>query len=134
MTTPPDVYVTLDSALHAHHQWKARLQEAVKSGEALDVALIRRDDCCDLGHWLKANGRAAYGHAPEFVKLVETHNEFHLVASVVARIINGKDYAQAKSMLEGSSQFAAASTDVALAILRLKAAALSMAENQAASG
>lgn len=117
-----DAKVTLDSAMQAHHQWKSRLQDAVKAGEVLDVSAIRRDDCCDLGKWLYSNGRVAYGHKPEFINLMERHNVFHLVASVVAKIINGKDYEQAKSMLEGSSQFAAASTDVMLAIVRLKAA------------
>lgn len=123
-----NVYVTLDSALQAHQQWKARLQDAVLSGEALDVDLIRRDDCCDLGKWLYTEGRAVYGHTPEFVKLMGMHDDFHLVTSVVARIINGKDYEQAQAMLGGSSQFASASTAVALAIHQLRFAALAKLE------
>jgi hypothetical protein len=113
--------LTLDQAMLGHQLWKSSLQNAVESGEKLDVALIRRDDCCDLGKWLQSDGRVAYGHSPEFSKLLDIHNEFHLVTSVVANIINGKDYEQAKTMLDGSSQFSSASREVALAILRLKA-------------
>jgi hypothetical protein len=122
MATDNPVHITLDSALHTHQLWKNKLQDAVKAGAALDVDTIRRDDCCQLGQWLYSDGRAVYGHTPEFSKLLATHESFHVVASIVANIINGKDYAQARSMLEGSSQFSAASTDVALAILQLKAA------------
>lgn len=129
MTFVTNVNVTLDSALHAHQQWKAYLQDAVEAGKQLDVGLIRRDDCCNLGKWLRSDGHANYGHTPEFIKLLDTHDEFHLVSSVVARIINCKSSDQAKSMLEGSSQFSAASNDVALAIHRLKAAALSLEYN-----
>lgn len=121
MVNSNDAHVTLDSAMHAHNQWKSRLRDAVRAKEVLDVAEIRRDDCCDLGKWLYSNGRVAYGHRPEFTNLLDRHNDFHLVASVVARIINGKDYEQAKAMLVGSSQFASASTDVMVAIMQLKA-------------
>lgn len=122
MAFKTNVAVTLDSALYAHQQWKVKLREAVQSGEQLDIETIRRDDCCDLGKWLHSEGRTHFGHSPEFVKLLATHYDFHLITSVVARIINSKDYDQAKAMLEGSSQFASASADVAMAIMRLKAA------------
>ena len=123
-----NIQIALDSALYAHQQWKVKLQEAVKSGEQLDVEKIRRDDCCNLGKWLHSEGRAKYGHMPEFIKLLDTHDEFHLVTSVVAMIINVKEYKQANAMLEGSSKFSSASTDVALAIFRLKSAVLAMSD------
>jgi hypothetical protein len=122
------IQLTLDTALHAHQQWKNRLQNAVKSGDILDVETIGRDDCCDLGKWLHSNGREHYGHAPEFIKLLDEHRNFHTVASIVANIINGRDYEQVKSLLSGSSQFSSASTDVALAILHLKSAVKAMTE------
>lgn len=128
MTYSTNIQVTLDNALYAHQRWKVKLKEAVESGEQLDVEKIRRDDCCDLGKWLHSDGRAKYGHTPEFIKLFDTHEEFHLITSVVAMIINVKEYKRAKAMLEGSSQFSSASTDVALAIFRLKSAVLAMSD------
>jgi hypothetical protein len=114
--------LTLDKALSAHAEWKARLRAAAQAKETLDLDTIRRDDCCDLGRWLYADGQRLYGTKPEFVHLVDKHKEFHLVTGMVAGIINGKDFETSKSMIEGSSQFASASMDVGMAILKLKKA------------
>jgi len=113
--------LTLDRALNAHQQWKARLKQAVKNQETLDVVTIARDDCCDLGKWLTTEGRKRYGSRPEFVNLIDTHINFHHTAGVVAELINDKKLESALSHLGGGTQFAHASMDVSLAITRLKA-------------
>lgn len=118
-----DTALTLDRAYQAHQQWKVRLQESIEAGATLDVATIRRDDCCDLGRWLHGSARAQYGHKPEFKNLVSKHASFHLVASVVAGIINTKQYDEAVAMLQDFSLFATASSDVGMAIMALKRAA-----------
>lgn len=117
--------ITLDNAFRVHNEWKSRLKAAVSSGEPLDVATIKKDDCCELGQWLHAEGKRAYGHRPEFTRLLDKHQEFHTVASIVATIINKKDVAGAEAMLQGSSQFSSASTEVLMAIMQLKAAVTS---------
>ena len=48
------------------------------------------------------------------------HNDFHLVASMVANSVNDGEYTDAKKMFSGNSQFAQASIDVEIAIMRLK--------------
>lgn len=113
--------VTLDNAFRVHNEWKHRLKAAAQAGETLDVASIKREDCCDLGQWLCTDGAQRYGHLPEFRKLVEKHRDFHLVAAIVAAMINKKAMPHAESMLQGSTQFSAASTDVLVAIMELKA-------------
>jgi hypothetical protein len=118
--TLEETALTLDRAFAAHQQWKVRLQDSVTSGTALDVATIRRDDCCELGKWLHSSGRSLYGGRPEFSKLVSKHASFHLVASVVAAIINAREYDDAVSVLQDSSHFAIASTEVGMAIMALK--------------
>ena len=112
--------ITLDNAFSAHRSWKDRLLAAVESGEVLDVATIKRDDCCDLGRWLHSEGRKLYGTKPQFTKLMETHSDFHAVTGVVAGIVNSKDHETAKALIGGSSQFASASMAVGMAILALK--------------
>lgn len=119
-STPQSSKVTLDRALAVHRAWKATLLKAVQSDAVLDVQTLQRDDCCDLGQWLHAEGRQQYGHTPQFVALLRTHKEFHLVTGMVATVINDKNYEQAKTLLQTGSQFEAASTDVALAIMNLK--------------
>ncbi len=112
--------LTLDRAYAAHQHWKVRLQESVSARATLDVATIRRDDCCELGKWLHSDARSAYGHKPEFKSLLAKHANFHLVASVVAGIINTKQYDEATAMLQDYSLFSTASADVCMAIMALK--------------
>lgn len=115
--------LTLERAYAAHQQWKVRLQESVNAHSELDVATIRRDDCCELGKWLHSDGGSAYGHKPEFKSLLAKHASFHLVASVVAGIINTRQYDEATAMLQEFSLFSTASADVGMAIMALKRAA-----------
>ena len=122
--------LTLDRAFAAHQQWKVKLQDSVTSGTSLDVATIRRDDCCELGKWLHSTGRDLYGGKPEFSKLINKHASFHLVASVVAGIINARQYDEAVSILQDSSHFTIASTEVGMAIMALK----KVVNSQAAPG
>jgi len=114
--------ITLDHAFSAHRSWKDKLLAAVESGEVLDVATIKRDDCCDLGRWLHSEGGKLYGTKPQFIKLMETHTEFHAVTGVVAGIVNSKDHETAKALIGRSSQFASASMNVGMAILVFKKA------------
>ncbi len=113
--------ITLEKAVHAHRQWKATLQAAAANQETLDVETIQRDDCCDLGKWLAADGRRLYGSRPEFTNLVNKHSAFHSIAGVVAKFINEGATDAARSHLRGGSQFAFASTEVSVAIALLKA-------------
>ncbi len=97
------------------------LQTAAAKREVLDVETIKRDDCCDLGKWLAADGRRLYGNRPEFTNLVGKHTEFHCIAGVVAGFINEGAQDAVRSHLRGGSQFAFSSTEVSVAITLLKA-------------
>ena len=112
--------ITLEKALDVHRQWKATLQMAAANRETLDVDTIRRDDCCDLGRWLAAEGGRLYGSRPEFTKLLSKHSEFHSIAGVIAGLINDGAHDAVRSHLSGGSQFAFASTEVTVAISLLK--------------
>lgn len=114
--------LTLDKAQAAHADWKRKLLKAVDGAEVLDVASIRRDDCCDLGKWLHSTGKVHYGHIPEFQTLIDKHRDFHDITGIVAGIINARNTETAKSMLGGSSQFSYASMEVLVAINALKKA------------
>jgi len=122
------VSAALDNALVAHQKWKSKLRQAIASGDLLDVKAIERDDCCELGKWIYGNGRIVYGHFPEFERLLNSHRNFHFITSIVANIINSRNIEQSHSMIAGNSQFAHASSEVALAIFALKACVLSATE------
>lgn len=116
--------LTLDRALAAHRNWKVRLREAATKGEELDETTIKRDDCCDLGRWLKSGGRTLYGHKPEFTDLVNKHRQFHSVAGMVAAIINSGESEAAQTQLGSSSQYSMASNEVGASIMVLKVVVL----------
>jgi hypothetical protein len=128
MKNTSDDQLALDMAASSHRAWKVRLQESMSKGERLDVATISRDDCCELGTWLHSDGIVRLGHSPEFVMLIERHREFHLVTSVVALVINGKDYQKAQLLLQESSAFQASTIAVIDAITNLKVAISSTSE------
>jgi hypothetical protein len=112
--------LTLDRAHAAHQLWKVRLQESVSARTTLDIATIKRDDCCELGKWLYSDGHKQYGHKPQFKRLLAKHTNFHLVTGVVAKIINEKHFDEATAMLRDFSLFSTASADVCVAISELK--------------
>jgi hypothetical protein len=117
---PSQTTLTLERAFAAHQQWKVKLQDSVTSRSTLDIATIKRDDCCDLGKWLYSDGRSQYGSKPQFMRLLAKHTNFHLVTGVVAKIINEKQFDEATAMLRDFSLFSTASADVCVAISELK--------------
>ncbi|MCS6945933.1 MAG: methyl-accepting chemotaxis protein [Sutterellaceae bacterium] len=105
-------------AVEAHRAWKVKLRSAIAKREKLDVATIRRDDCCPLGQWLHGEGGRRWRTRPAFVDLVTKHREFHLAAGEVAETINRGAYEQAQRLLGGGSRFAEASNSTVAAIQR----------------
>lgn len=116
----PETAVVLDNALSAHQEWKSAIHVAVASGRKLDVASIRPDNCCELGRWLHGEGQSLYGSRQTFTELLENHADFHVVASVVASILNHSVYDQTIGLMEGNSKFASASRAMGISIMRLK--------------
>lgn len=110
----------LDVAVGAHAQWKTKFRAAIDRKEQLDAATIGKDNCCELGKWLYSEGRQIHGTKPEFTALLEKHKVFHAEAGKVATAINIGKYEDASNMISGGSTFGAASTEVGMAISRLK--------------
>ena len=81
-----------DSAVKAHTNWMLRLFGYARgtSQEKLDAQSIEKDNVCDLGKWLRGEGRK-YAAEPEFSELVTAHAAFHKsAASIVVLVDQGK--------------------------------------------
>ncbi len=115
-----DQGIDLDSAIEAHAQWRTKLRTAADNHEHLDAKTISCDDCCVLGKWLHGAGGNKFGHSPSFVDLIDRHRGFHTAAGKVAQTINRGDYAAAKQMLAGGTDFSRCSSEVGAAIVRLR--------------
>ena len=110
----------LKNALVWHEQWKETLRGTVDSGAAVDAAIIRRDDCCELGKWIYSDGQRLYWGRPEFQELLLNHREFHMLAGAVAEVLNEKKYELAAAYLSSDTQFVHASNQVRESIRRLE--------------
>jgi len=109
----------LDEAIGKHIEWKTTLRSAIAKQASVDTATIRSDSCCDLGIWLHGEGAARHRGKAGFIRVLDTHAEFHRRAGEVADTINAKNYELAETMLDARSDFGAASIAVAAAILGL---------------
>ncbi len=114
--------ITLKNAYDSHQIWKENLSRAVKAQAAIDTTVIARDDCCDLGRWLYADGQRPLWGKPEFQSLLLHHKEFHLLTGAVAEVINQKQYDLAEAYLSNDTQLAHSSNEVGEAIRRLETA------------
>jgi len=118
-----------DGAIKAHQQWRIKLRNAILKGEKLDVATIRRDDCCALGKWIYGAGGQRYGQLPLFSQLVEQHKTFHLETGRVAELVNAGKTEEANRLLQGGSPFIRAGRAVVETLNRLKQAVVGAAKS-----
>ena len=110
----------LDHAIQKHAEWKLKFRGAISNKETLDATTITKDNCCDLGKWLHDEGKIKYAKLASHTGCVAKHAAFHVEAGKIAVAINAKKYTEAEAMLGGSTPYASASSDVAVAINRLK--------------
>ncbi len=87
--------------ISAHVRWKQRLLTYIQDkSEALDPAVIGRDDQCRLGKWIYGEGKA-YTQANHFEKVRTEHADFHKHAAAVVTFVNRGDRDMASEVLNG---------------------------------
>jgi aerotaxis receptor len=101
-----------DQVIAAHQQWRVTLRNAALKGKTLDVATIKRDDCCALGKWIYGPGGQRWSKVPAFTELVSHHKKFHQEAGRVAEAIAQGRTEQAQSMMESGTPFVEAGHNV----------------------
>ncbi|MFN4103769.1 MAG: methyl-accepting chemotaxis protein [Tepidimonas sp.] len=118
-----------DAAIKAHQQWRIKLRNAILRGEKLDVATIRRDDCCAVGKWIYGAGGRQWGNLPLFSTLVEQYKKFHQEIGHIAEMVNAGKTEEANRLLSGGSAFIRAGRAVVDTLQKLKAAVSGMAKS-----
>lgn len=111
----------LDYAVTQHVLWKTKLRTAIEQHKTVDAAEIGANDRCELGQWLKGEGKARYGASPNFAVLEQAHTECHRVAGQIATLINDGNYEAALAMVGKWGDFKGTSTDILAAASRLSA-------------
>ncbi|MDP1664479.1 MAG: CZB domain-containing protein [Methylobacter sp.] len=112
--------MNLDSAIQKHMEWKVKFRTAITKQEQMDAATIGKDNCCELGKWLHGEGKSQCGGLGSYAITLSRHAAFHVEAGKVASAINAKKYTEAEAMLVGSSAFSTISSEVGIALMRLK--------------
>jgi hypothetical protein len=111
--------MNFDAAIRAHTQWKARLAGYANNPDhSIDPDQLGRDNCCELGKWIYAEGKR-FTHMPELTALKATHAEFHRLAAAVVRKIDTGE-ARDQDLLTGfKSEFGAMTQKLASQVTSL---------------
>lgn len=113
----------LDRAIAAHAKWKYRLMDAIDTGKSeWRVSDVRTDSACEFGKWLV--GLPLSERLSEHSKKVRAlHTEFHGLAADVLELALAGRKAEATAAMALRSPFAAASSNLTMAVLAWKEAA-----------
>jgi hypothetical protein len=112
--------MNFQQAIQAHVSWKMRLSSYIaKPDHSLNAAVVSQDASCELGRWLRGEGRK-YAGSPEFAKLVTDHARFHAAAGNVIREADSGQNVADEVALGGTSEYAVASNAVVGALMKMK--------------
>jgi hypothetical protein len=118
--------VDFKQAIFDHSDWKRKFRAALADGKDLDAESIARDDCCDVGKWLRASSNEPLRTVPSYGACVLAHAEFHREAGKIASAIRGGRPNEAETMLQPGMPYSAAAIKVVLALAKLEEEATSL--------
>lgn len=92
------------AAIDAHGQWKARLAAAIESrASEFAVEDVAKDDRCDFGAWLHAEGKHGFQSGASYEHARDLHANFHTeAAAVLALALRGKTKAAGGALGPGT--------------------------------
>lgn len=105
-----------------HVVWKVRLLRLIdgSSYESLDSAVVGKDDVCDLGKWIYAEG-AKYKATKTYEALVKAHAKFHISAAEAVRRAHDGDKEGARvALVAPDGDFERTSRHIIDALMNLK--------------
>jgi methyl-accepting chemotaxis protein len=109
-----------NEAIRAHAEWKKRLSAYLRHPDgSLNLSDVERDDACELGEWIKGEGRAEFSGDMAFQHLQVAHARFHhCAAGIVRRADTGARASEAKD-LGVHGDLARASEEVVTSLIAL---------------
>lgn len=116
-----DYKTLIDSALDAHNKWLIALCSAVESGVGgLKPEVVRGDDSCDFGKWLRASFPEDLKGTPLHQDVMKLHARFHQAAGrILDLVLAGKKHL-ALQQLESTSPFRKDALALISALTQLK--------------
>ena len=112
-----------DSAIKAHSDWKIKLATYLKKPDgSLKAADVQLDNKCPLGQWIYGEG-GKWSSLAEYSVLKTEHAKFHKCASEVIKKADSGQNTSEEVALGAKSEFATASSNVVMAIMKMKSKA-----------
>lgn len=113
-----------DAAIKAHSDWKMKLSTYLRKPDgSLKVAEVCLDNKCPLGQWIHGEG-SKWSTLPEYSLLKTEHAKFHKCAGDIIKKADSGENTSEDIALGSKSEFATASTNVVLAIMKMKTKAV----------
>jgi hypothetical protein len=122
ITSSRTAVFNFSGAIQAHSNWKLHLAANCGNSphEKIDVAVLAKDNACELGKWLHGEGRAYATHA-RFRELLDAHAAFHRSASALAAMIDKEKAKDALALINShDSEFGKFSHRVVAALMALR--------------
>lgn len=112
----------IDKAIGAHGMWKARLKQAIETGQLeVSVDTIKVDNQCAFGKWLYGPTLTdADRNSPHFKDVKSLHAEFHKVAGRVAELAVVGKKTDAEKIMAMGGEFAGISAKLTSAMMKWK--------------
>jgi hypothetical protein len=115
--------VNLIEAYTRDKELKDRFLEAINAQAQIDAAIIGKPDRCILGNWLHGEAERRCQLLKTYKPAVTAHTAFHVQAAKVAKLINVREYDDARAALEPGAPFSKTLLELGVALAKLKAEA-----------
>lgn len=102
---------------------KDKFLAAIEAKGQVDAMIIGKQDRCVLGNWLHGEAERRCQLFKSYKPAVMAHTAFHVQAAKVAKLVNVKEYDDARAALEPGTPFSKALVELGVALAKLKAEA-----------
>ena len=110
--------MNFDEAIAAHSAWKQKLAiYLTKPDKSIDAEKLALDNQCELGKWIHSQSGLA---GAAFQELKKDHANFHKAASDVVKRADAGQKVTEEVALGAASPYAACSSRVVSALMRMK--------------
>ena len=110
----------LNQAIDAHVSWKTKLATyLLHPNGTINGSKLALDDQCELGKWIHGDG-GRLSNEPNFVHLAAAHARFHKEAAEIVRKADAGQQVMAEAALGAKSEYARASNEVVMLLMKLK--------------
>ena len=87
-------------AINDHTNWVRQFDELLNGTLAnpIDADVVTRDDQCELGQWLRTEGKEQHGTEEIFGRLHNDHSQFHLTAGKILKAYNKQNIEEGRRL------------------------------------